>query len=147
MGIARSLLASARPGDDVEVCVGRSVETTVRVHGGGVESLTVAESHGVGVRVVVGRREGHAHAGSFDADVVRDLVAEARDNAAFAQDDDRVGLAVPDGVPAVAVDRVDGSVASTSVDDKIALALALEAAVLAAGGPRSTATRRARRSW
>ena len=132
MGIARSLLASARPGDDVEVCVGRSVETTVRVHGGGVESLTVAESHGVGVRVVVGRREGHAHAGSFDADVVRDLVAEARDNAAFAQDDDRVGLAVPDGVPAVAVDRVDGSVASTSVDDKIALALALEAAVLAA---------------
>ena len=84
------------------------------------------------MRVVVGRREGHAHAGSFDADVVRDLVAEARDNAAFAQDDDRVGLAVPDGVPAVAVDRVDGSVASTSVDDKIALALALEAAVLAA---------------
>jgi PmbA protein len=130
--IARVLLASARAGDDVEVCVGRAVETTVRVHGGEVESLTVAESHGVGVRVVVGRREGHAHAGSFDADVVRDLVAEARDNATFAQDDERVGLAVPDGVDAVPVDRWDDSVASTSVDDKIALALALEAAVLAA---------------
>ncbi|MEZ5247538.1 MAG: TldD/PmbA family protein [Acidimicrobiales bacterium] len=130
--IARALLASAQAGDDVEVCVGRAVETTVRVHGGEVESLTVAESHGVGVRVVVGRREGHAHAGSFDADVVRDLVAEARDNATFAQDDERVGLAVPDGVAAVPVDRWDVSVASTPVDDKIALAVALEAAVLAA---------------
>ena len=130
--VARGLLASALPGEDVEVCVGRSLETTVRVHGGDVESLTVAESRGVGVRVVVGRREGHAHAGSFDADVVGDLVAEARDNAAFAQTDERVGLAVPDRVEATPVDRWDESVASTSVDDKISLALALEGAVLAA---------------
>ena len=130
--LARGLLASSHDDEDVEVCVGRSVETTVRVHGGAVESLTVAESHGVGVRVVVGGREGHAHAGSFDPDVVEILVAEARDNAAFAEHDDRVGLARPDGVAAVPVDRWDDSVESTSVDDKIALARTLEAAVLAA---------------
>ena len=130
--LARRLLASSIDGEDVEVCVGRSVETSVRVHGGSVESLTVAESHGVGVRVVVDGREGHAHAGSFDADVVDTLVAEARDNAAFAETDERVGLAVPDGVEAVPVDRWDESVASTPVDDKIALAVRLEEAVLAA---------------
>ena len=130
--LARDLLASAQPGDEVEVCVGRAVETAVRVHGGAVESLTVAESHGVGVRVVVNGREGHAHAGSFDADVVATLVAEARDNATFAEPDDRVGLAVPDGVAATPVDRWDDSVESTSVDDKIALAIALEAAVIGA---------------
>jgi PmbA protein len=116
----------------VEVCVGRAVETSVRVHGGAVESLTVAESHGVGVRVVIGGREGHAHAGSFDPAVVGDLVAEARDNAGFAEPDERMGLAVPDGIEAVAIDRWDHSVADTPVDDKIALAVALEAAVLAA---------------
>jgi len=130
--LAQRLLESARDGEAVEVCVGRAVENSVRVHGGAVESLTVAESHGVGVRVVVGGREGHAHAGSFDPDVVSSLVAEARDNANFAEEDDRVGLAVPDGVAAVPVERWDESVASTSIDDKIALATALEAAVLGA---------------
>lgn len=130
--LARGLLASAPAGVDVEVAVGRAVETSVRVHGGEVESLTVAESHGVGVRVVVGGREGHAHAGSFDADVIDALVAEAHDNAAFAEPDDRVGLAVPDGVEATPVDRYDPSVEATSVDDKIALAVALEAAVIEA---------------
>lgn len=108
------------------MAVGRSVETTVRVHGGRVESLTVAETRGVGVRVVVDGREGAAHAGSFDREVLADLVAEARDNASFAQPDDRVGLAEPDGVAPVPVDRWDPTVESTSVDEKIALALALE---------------------
>jgi PmbA protein len=131
-GLARSLLAHARAGEGVEVVVGRAVETTVRVHDGTVESLTVAESHGVGVRVVIDGREGVAHAGSFDTDVIDGLVAEARDNAAFAEHDDRVGLAAPDGVAPVPLDRWDPSVAATSVDDKIALAVDLEARVRAA---------------
>lgn len=129
--LAEGILAGADAHEAVEVCVGRSVETTVRVHAGAVESLTVAESHGVGVRVVRDGREGVAHAGSFDADVVVDLVAEARDNATFAEFDERVGLAEPDGVAAVALDRWDPAVGATSVDDKIAIALALEAATRA----------------
>jgi PmbA protein len=130
--LAQSILTAAQPGESVEVAVGRAVETSVRVHGGEVESLTVAESHGVGVRVVVDGREGVAHAGSFDRDVIADLVAEARDNAAFAEPDDRVGLASADGVDVIPVNRWDSSVESTSVDDKIALAMELEAVVLAA---------------
>ncbi|MDW3217448.1 MAG: TldD/PmbA family protein [Acidimicrobiales bacterium] len=130
--LARSILAGAAGDESVEVCVGRAVETEVRVHGAAVESLTVAESHGIGVRVVVDGREGIAHAGSFDDDVVRTLLHEARDNAGFAEPDDRVGLARPDGVAVVAVDRWDRAVETTSTDDKIALALELEAAVTAA---------------
>ena len=130
--LAESVLAGAADGESVEVCVGRSVETTVRVHGGEVESLTQAEAHGVGVRVVTGGREGLAHAGSFDDDVIRGLVGEARDNASFAEFDERVGLARPDGVEAVEVERWDDEVVTTSVDDKIALALAVEAATKAA---------------
>lgn len=130
--LAASIVAGARDSESVEVCVGRAVETEVRVHGGEVEALTVAESHGIGVRLVIDGREGLAHAGSFDDDVVRELLGEARDNAAFAERDDRVGLADPDGVPVVEVDRWDDSVEATSVDDKIALAIELEAAVTAA---------------
>lgn len=134
--LARSVLTGTEPGEAVEVCVGRSVETTVRVHGGEVESLTVAEARGVGVRVVIdgpdGRREGTAHAGSFDADVLAPLLAEARDNATFAEPDERVGLAEPDGVAVIGMDQWDESVATTDHDTKISLALAVEAAVRAA---------------
>lgn len=130
--LARRLVASARAGEQVEVCAGSSVGTEVRVHGGAVESLTVAESYGVGVRVVCDGREGFAHAGTFALDVVDDLVAEARDNATFAEPDDRVGLAVADGVEAAAVDPWDDRVGTTTVDEKLALALALERATVGA---------------
>ena len=107
--------------------MGRSARTEVRVHGGDVESLTVAETVGVGVRVVRDGREGVAHAGTFDLDVVDQLLTEARDNAAFAETGDRVGLAAADGVAFVSIDPWSDEVASTSVDAKIGLAVELEA--------------------
>ena len=130
--LARRIVGLAQAGEQVEVCAGTSTRTEVRVHGGAVESLTVAESRGVGVRVVRDGREGFAHAGTFDPDVVDDLLAEARDNLEFAEPDDRVGLAEPDGVAPADIDPWDDRIESTPVDDKVALALALEAATLAA---------------
>jgi PmbA protein len=134
--LARSILERAEDGEAVEVCVGRSVRTEVRVHRGEVESLTLAESHGIGVRVILqgpdGNREGLSHAGSFDADVVDDLLAEARDNALFAEPDPHVALARPDGVPISGIDPWSDEVEKMSVDDKIAIAIAVEAAALAA---------------
>ena len=55
----------------------------MRVFDGDVESLSVAAVDGVGVRVVVDRRQGYAWAGSLDPEVVDETLAEARDNAAF----------------------------------------------------------------
>lgn len=129
--LCRALVARAAEGEDVEVCAGRSVRTEVRVHDGDVESLTVAEAHGIGVRIVRDGREGHAHAGSFDDSIVGTLLADARDNAEFAEPDERVGLAEPDGVAPVDLDPWAESVGATSVDDKIELAVELERAVRA----------------
>ena len=64
--LARRLVGQAQSGEQIEVCAGSAVRTEVRVHGGEVESLTVAESRGVGVRVIVDGREGFAHPGTFD---------------------------------------------------------------------------------
>ena len=81
LAVARRVAGDARPGEQIEAYVLRSRDTDVEVFGGEVESLTVAEIEGVGVRVIVDARQGYAWAGSLDADVIADTVAEARDNA------------------------------------------------------------------
>ena len=114
--LARELVGRAEAGEQVEVCAGSSVRTEIRVYDGDVESLTVAESRGVGVRVIRDGREGLAHAGSWDPDVIDTLLAEARDNMSFAEPDDRVGLAEPDGVDAADIDPWDDRIeASASI--------------------------------
>ena len=56
--LARELVRRAEAGEQVEVCAGSSVRTEIRVYGGDVESLTVAGSRSVGVRVIRDGREG-----------------------------------------------------------------------------------------
>ena len=82
--LASRVAGWARDGEDVEVYVSRGTETEVRVYEGDVESLSSATSAGAGVRVVVGRRQGFAYAGSLGEDVLAETLAEARDNASFA---------------------------------------------------------------
>ncbi len=142
LDLARRLAERAEPGEQVEVTVGRGTRTTVRVHGGEVESFTSATSHGIGVRVIADHREGFAHAGSHDPDVVDDVLAEARDNASFATPDDHVGLVEPDGVEAVPVDHWNDSVVAYSDVDKIARTVELERRVLG-GDPRMRSVRTA----
>ena len=137
---ARGVAGRAEPGEQVEAFVGRSGYTTVRVHAAEVESFTAASTAGIGVRVVRDHRQGFAWAGSLDDDVVEDALAEARDNAAFAEPDEWVGLAEPDGVEAVPFDAFDPAVVDLPADRKIELALELERMVRA-GDPRITGVR------
>jgi PmbA protein len=132
LGVARRVAGDARPGEQIEAYVLRSRDVDVKVFGGEVESLAVAEIEGVGVRVIVDARQGYAWAGSLDADVIADTVAEARDNAAFGAPDESYVLASPsdtDGAAAPVLDLWRDDVLSTSTADKVALALDLEAAV------------------
>lgn len=129
LDLARRLAAMAGPDEQVEAYVARGSTTSVKVHGGEVESLTVAGSAGVGVRVVVGGRQGFAHCGTLDDQVVLEALAEARDNAAFAAVDPWAGLAEPDGVGVVEQVLWDDGLASWPTDRKVALALELERAV------------------
>ena len=130
--IADRLLAGARSGEQIEIVVARSRDTQVRVYSGQVESLSSAESQGVGIRVIADRRQGFAYAGTLDAQAIDEAVAEARDNAGFSTADEHGGLAEPDGVAVPDLDLFDPALAATSADRKVALATELERAVLAA---------------
>ena len=134
LDLARRVAGEAKPGEQVEAFVRRGESTTVRVHGGEVESLTSATDLGVGVRVVVDHRQGLAWVGSLDPDLVADALAQARDNAAFAEPAEWNGLAEPDGVAPPEVDDADlnrPALRAFPTDAKVERALALEAAVRA----------------
>jgi PmbA protein len=133
--IADRLVARARDGEQVEVAVAHSRDTEVRVYEGEIESLSVAESQGVGVRVVADHRQGFASAGTFDEAALDEALDEARDNARFAEPDEFLGLPEPDGVEPADLDLWSDELAKASTEDKIDLALALERAVKA-GDPR-----------
>src|SRR5947199_10489580 len=97
--IAEKVAAQARGGEEVEAYVARARDTDVKVFDGEVESLSSAETEGVGVRVVVDHKQGFAYAGSLDDDAVADALAEARDNASFGRGDDLLGPPEPAGIP------------------------------------------------
>ena len=136
--LATSVVAQARAGEGVEVYVTRGTDTEVRAYEGEIESLTSADSSGVGIRVLVdgpggeGSQVGFAWAGSLDPAVIAATLADARDNARFATPDPDVVLAVPDGVAAGELDLWDDGVAATPMEKKVALAVELERATRAA---------------
>jgi PmbA protein len=131
LALATKVVAEAQGAEQVEAFVGSSTSTSVRVHGGEVESLTQATTAGIGVRVVEGGRQGFAYAGTLDPAVIAEVLAEARDNAAFAEPEDWVGLAEPDGVESPAIDLWRDGLAEMPTDRKLELALDLERAVRA----------------
>ncbi len=128
LDVAARIADMARAGEQVEAYVARSTSTSVRAYDGEVESLTQASSAGVGVRVIVDHREGFAYAGTLDDGVVLEALAEARDNATFAEPDEFNGLAVPDGVAVADLDLWPKGLAEVPTTEKVAMALELERA-------------------
>ena len=128
--LARKVLDGAEPGEQVEVVLGRATSTTVKVYDGAVESLTSAGSSGAGIRVIRDGRQGFAHCGSHDVDVLADTLVEARDNCSFGEPDEFNGLAAPDGVAVVPQESWSDAVVELPNDRKVELALELERRVL-----------------
>ena len=133
--LATRVAGWARNGEEIEAYVARGRDTDIEVFSGEVESLSSAESAGIGIRVVSGSRQGFAYAGSLDDDVVAETLAEARDNAGFSSPDEWVGLAEPDGVAAAPLELWRDDLAAFPTAEKVARALELERAVRA-GDPR-----------
>ena len=136
LDLATDVVGRAGRGEALEVYVARGTDTEIRAYEGEVESLTSADSSGVGIRVLVddpaGARVGFAWAGSLDPEVIRATLDDARDNARFATPDPDMVLATPDGVAATELDLWDPSVTTTPMEEKVALAIELERATRAA---------------
>lgn len=129
---ARSVVQQAKPGEQIEVACSHGTSTTVRAYEGDVESMTTAENHAIGIRVLADGREGFASAGTLTPDVIADMLAEARDNTRFSEADPHVGIAQPDGVEPVTIDLWRSAIGETTNQAKIDVALELEERVRSA---------------
>lgn len=129
LDLATRIASDARPDEEIEAYVGWSRETDIRVFEAGIESLSSAESSGVGVRVISGGRQGFAYVGDLDESRIREALSEARDNATFASVDPHAGLARPDGRAPVDLELWSDELGSFPTEQKIAFALELERAV------------------
>ena len=130
--IAERVVGWAGPDFDVEAFVAHERETEVRAYEGEVESLTAASASGIGVRVVRDGRQGFAYAAALDDDTLRETFDEALDNSRFGSFDEHAGVAEPDGVEPAPLDLFRSELVEFATDDKVALALELERATLAA---------------
>jgi PmbA protein len=131
LALAEKVVAAAGPGEQVEAYVSRGGETDVRVYRGELEHFVSAQSEGIGVRVINGGRTGFAYAGVLDDAAVAEVLAEARDNAAFGTPDEWAGLAEPDGVEATPQVLWNDALVAFGTDAKVELARELERRTLA----------------
>lgn len=127
LALGDSIVARANPGEQLEAIVVNDTETEVRVFEGDIESFTSATSQGIGIRIINDQRQGFAWAGTLDPDIIDSTLREARDNATFGTVDPDLAMAEPDGVEQPVLDLYDENVNDFATDDKIAVALELEA--------------------
>jgi PmbA protein len=129
----------AGPGEHVEAFGLDETETVVKAHDGAVESLSSARRRGIGIRVVADRRVGYCYTVDLDESALGDALAEARDNATVGSPDPGNVLAGPVNVPSMDPSLIfDGSVETTTPEEKVDTAIALERA--ARGAPEITGT-------
>ena len=134
LAIADRVVDMAKPGEQVEAYVSRSLSTDVRVYEGEVEHFVSAQSEGIGIRVIRDGRTGTSYAGTLDPSQIAEVLAEARDNLTYGEVDEWAGLAEPDGVAVVPQTLWDERLEDTSTARKIELAKELERRALAADG-------------
>lgn len=133
--LADSVVAQARPGEQIEAFVARGGETEIRVYRGEVEHFVSARSEGIGIRVISDGRTGVSSAGTLDQAAIAEVLGEARENLGFGTADEWAGLATPDGVEVTRQSLWSEELAAYPTEDKIALARELEA-MTAARDPR-----------
>jgi PmbA protein len=124
--IAEQVIGWAKNNEQVEVVAVSDRDTEIRVYEGEVEQFTSSASQGVGIRIIADQRQGFAWAGTLDIDVLRETMAEARDNATFGTVDEHLGLAAPDGMALPDLDVYDDGALTMATEDKIAMAIELE---------------------
>src|SRR5947208_17124494 len=100
--LCAAAVREAQGSDEIEAYAESSRHGQVRVRGGEVESLTSAETRGLGVRALVDGRVGYAYGADPTPEEVAALVRSARESAAFSEADDAnrlPDLTPPDPLP------------------------------------------------
>jgi PmbA protein len=124
-------VGEAKAGEEIEAFAESGRQVQVRVRGGEVESLTSAETRGLGVRAVVDGRVGYAYGADPTAEEVAELVRSARESASFAEPDDANGL--PELSPVDPMPEMfRESLEQVPAERKVALALEVERAATGA---------------
>ena len=107
-----------------------SKELDIEVRGGQVDTMKLAEDRGLGLRVFIGNRTGFAFTTDLTKAGLTDCVKQAVDNSS------QIVADVHNGLPKTAeeykqMDLFDPDIPAIPVEDKIALAVAMEKAALA----------------
>jgi PmbA protein len=134
--IAREVLARSRRIEaDLEAYVQFGRTVTIKTFAREVESVTVAEPRGVGIRAVNEGRTGYAFTSDLRETGLSRAVAEAYNNLRAADTDPFTGLpgVSTEGYPSLPGLWLPG-ISTMRLDQKISLALEAEAAALAAPG-------------
>ena len=122
-------VAGAEDGEAVEAYAEESRRTQVRARGGEVESMSSAETRGVGIRVIVEGRLGYGYASDPSSQEVGRALAKARANAGLATPDEGNALPPAGSAPGLPGIFREGQL-SVPTDRKVTLALELERATV-----------------
>jgi PmbA protein len=88
LDLCRAALSGAGDDEQAEAFAAETRRTQVKARAGDVESLSAAESRGIGVRAVIGGRLGYAWSADPSMDDAAGLLSAARANAALATSDE-----------------------------------------------------------
>src|SRR4051812_31849227 len=140
--------ATAAGASDAEAYAAEDSGREVRAHGGEVESLSAATQRGIGIRAWISKRVGYAYGTDLSQAGVATLAQRAAEAARVADEDefagppDASGAAVrlmhaesAKGAPQAGTGLSDPTLGEWSPDRLAELALAIEAAALAARAP------------
>jgi len=126
------VVGRAHAGEGVEAFGLDETETTVKAHGGGVESLSSARRRGVGVRVVRDQRVGYCYTVDLTDGALDAALDEARSNATVGSPDEGNVLAEPQPVAELDPGQLfDARVDHVTPQQKVEAAIALEQAARA----------------
>lgn len=131
LSLARQAMnAAGRLQGGLEVYVEHAVTTTVKVYDRKIESVTVGEPSGIGVRFVQDGKHAYAYTSLLSPASIAATVQAAVQGAQAGDDDPYVNLPKPSG-SAFESELWAPEIQETTLEDKIALALAAEASAYA----------------
>jgi PmbA protein len=129
LSLANDIAGRARDGEEIEAFLTHERNFEVKAYEGEIENLSSSEPRGASVRVLADRRVGFAYSTDLSSAGLANLIAQARDNATYATEDEAAVLASAPDRPYPDVDSlVDERQESTTADAKVAFAITLDSA-------------------